>query len=164
MLLIARCTADLDFPQLMQVYAESNRENAADFYPFESPQRQIAMAEQAFYEYLQLEFFPQPNALYAIWQVSGQYVSALRLEPYRDGLLLEALETAPDCRSRGFAAALIEAVKPLTHEKLYSHISKRNSASLHVHEKCGFRKILDYAEYVDGTVSQNSCTMCLIRE
>jgi len=72
---------------------------------------------------------------------SGRYVSALRLEPYRDGLLLEALETAPEQRRKGFAAALIRAVQCFLEgkTKLYSHVDKRNLSSLKVHEKCGFR-------------------------
>ena len=94
----------------------------------------------------------------------GKYICALRLEPYCDGLLLEALETAPAYRRRGYAEKLIlAAIAHFAGKKLYSHVSKRNVPSLCVHEKCGFRRILEYAVYIDGSVNQRSCTLCLDR-
>ncbi len=55
-------------------------------------------------------FFQIPGAQYWIWEEEGRYVSCLRLKPDRDGLLLEALETRPDCRRRGFGKQLILSV------------------------------------------------------
>ena len=145
----------------MAVYEEGNRENAADRYPEESVYRGLALAEEDFRQYLGECFFPTPGAVYCVWQENGRYVSALRLEPYRDGLLMEALETRPDMRRKGFAAKLIKEML-LTLPKstvVYSHVSKRNFASLKTHEVCGFEKMLDYAVYADGSVLRNSCTL-----
>lgn len=161
MLIVVRNLRDLSFSQLMDVYEEGNRENAEEFWPnMEENQRQIC-AEQEFYQYLKQIFFPTENAWYCIWEEKGQYVSALRLEPYRDGLLLEALETAPAERRKGYAGKLIQAVQErFAQEKIYSHVSKRNIPSLRTHEVCGFRKIAENAVYADGSVTSHSCTLC----
>ena len=94
-----------------------------------------------------------------------RYVSAARLEPYRDGLLLEALETAPELRGRGYAAALLRNMlesAPGT-GPVYSHVDKKNAASLAVHRACGFRRILEHAVYADGSVLASACTLCYPR-
>lgn len=162
MLLIARKMRDLSFAALMEIYRESNEENAEDFWPNESPERRMALAEQDFYDYLSRTFFSVPGAFCALWEEGGCYVSALRMEPYQDGFLLEALETAPDQRRKGYARELIRAVlKTMDHGKIYSHVSKRNVASLRTHETCGFRKILDHAVYADGSVLTSSVTMMI---
>lgn len=160
MLLLIRKMKDLRFSSLMAVYEEGNRENGGDLFPNESPERQLALAEQEFYNYLTQVFFPTPGALYALWEDCGEYVSALRLEPYRDGLLLEALETAPAHRHKGYAAMLILAVrKYFPGEKIYSHVGKHNKASLRTHMSCGFRRISECAVYIDGSVNNLCCTM-----
>lgn len=160
MLLTVKSMKDLAFGKLMRLYIEGNRENGAELYPDEPENRQIFLAEQDFYRYLRESFFPTPGAAYYIWTENGSYISALRLEPYQDGLLLEALETAPDHRNMGCASKLIQAVLALRKEKIYSHISKKNTASIRTHEKCGFRKVLDHAVYVDGSVSARVDTYC----
>ena len=106
MLYLARSLSQLHFGSLMAVYADANRENGREAWPEEPEMRQIQLAEEEFYRYLSQVFFKTPGAICAVWEESGRYVSALRLEPYRDGLLLEALETAPEQRRKGFAAAL----------------------------------------------------------
>lgn len=160
MLLVARRLKEISFSGLMNVYRESNEENAADFWPDETPGRRMALAEQDFYDYLSRTFFAVPGAFYALWEEDGQYVSALRMEPYQDGFLLEALETEPDRRRKGYARRLIlEVLNTLDHCKVYSHVNKRNQASLRTHETCGFQKILDHAIYADGSVLTSSVTM-----
>ena len=162
MLYLAHSLSQLHFGSLMAVYGESNRENGREFWPEEPEMRQIQLAEEDFYRYLEQVFFQTPGAVYALWEEDGRYISALRLEPYRDGLLLEALETAPEQRRKGYAAALIQTVQTFLGEgaKLYSHVDKRNLPSLKVHETCGFRRIADYAVYVDGSVNQKMYTLC----
>jgi GNAT superfamily N-acetyltransferase len=74
-------------------------------------------------------------------------------------LLLEALETHPPHRRKGYAEQLIYAVlEKYRPEKLYSHISHRNGPSIGVHQKCGFRKISDAARYADGSVNSRCGT------
>lgn len=162
MLQIAHKMKELSFGALMEIYRESNEENAEDFWPHEPPECRMALAEQDFYDYLSRTFFAVPGAFCALWEEGGCYVSALRMEPYQDGFLLEALETAPDQRRKGYARELIRAVlKTMDHGKIYSHVSKRNVASLRTHETCGFRKILDHAVYADGSVLTGSVTMMI---
>ena len=160
MLHLAKKCRELNFAGLMEVYEQSNRENAAIFWPHQSENEQMMCAEQAFFQYLHDDFFNTEGAYYAVWEENGKCVSALRLEPYGDGLLLEALETRPDCRAKGYATMLLMAVLQQEKRKIYSHISKKNAASLRTHEKCGFRKVLDHAVYIDGSVSANSVTLC----
>lgn len=160
MLLIADQLRNLSFGMLMEVYREGNLENGREFWPNESPERQMALAEQDFYDYLSRTFFRVPGAYYAVWSVDGHYVSAVRMEPYRDGFLLSGLETAPAQRRRGYAKQLIRAVlDSRNHGKVYSHVSKRNPASLRTHESCGFQKILDHAVYADGSILTSSVTL-----
>lgn len=161
MLLVAHSLRDLRFSELMKVYVEGNRENARDNYWQEPPERGLALAEQDFFQYLQECFFATPGARYAVWIEEGKYVSALRLEPYQDGLLLAGLETAPEHRRMGYASALIRAVlETLDGTKVYSHVSKRNIPSLKTHAACGFARILEHAVYADGSVLHSSCTLC----
>ena len=163
MLYIARSLGQLDFSKLMAVYEEGNLENAEDLYPELSKGQALLRAEQDFYQYLRESFFKTQGAYYAIWQENGNYVSALRIEPYKDGVLLEALESHPQHRRQGFAEKLIRAVLPME-KKIYSHVGKRNAASLAVHEKCGFRRISEQAVYIDGSVNQKCCTLCFETE
>ena len=161
MLILAQSIRDLSFSNLMGVYIEGNLENAEEFYPDLPEGQKLMQAEQDFYQYLNEVFFRTSGAVYAIWEAQGSYVSVLRLEPYRDGLLLEALETAPPSRRQGYAEKLIRAVQEqFSNQRIYSHVSKKNAASLQVHEKCGFRRISEYAVYIDGSVNRRACTLC----
>ena len=160
MLVLAEKLQELSFSGLMAVYAEGNRENAEDFWPELSENERLLRAEESFYQYLKESFFKTPGAVYALWLCRGEYVAALRLEPYEDGLLLEALETHPKERRRGYATALLKAVLERFPQMIYSHVGKRNVASLKVHEKCGFRIIKDHARYIDGSVNTNAWTLC----
>lgn len=165
MLIIAKSLRELSFGQLMQVYEEGNFENGAQLWPDAPPGQQLAMAEQEFYAYLQQVFFRTPGAVYCIWEQDHAYVSALRLEPYRDGLLLEALETAPDKRRQGHARRLMQETTAWLKEKgggiLYSHVGKRNTASLGVHGQLGFERVSELAVYADGSVNDYCCTLKL---
>lgn len=165
MLKLIHSMKELDFSALMEVYIEGNRENGGDLYPDLSEGQRILRAEQDFHQYLRECFFPTPGAVYCVWEAEGCYVSALRLEPYQDGLLLEALETAPDRRRQGYALRLMEAaLGRFGAEKIYSHISRRNSASIGLHAYCGFHKILDHCVYADGSVSWHTDTYLYEKE
>jgi len=155
MLLIAKRLAELDFPALMDIYIEGNREKADEY-----GDGGLLQAEREFYDYLREDFFRQRDAFYAVWVEQGKYVSAFRLEPYKDGWLLEALETAPDHRKRGCAKALMGSVLGMMGQSvIYSHVSKRNEASLRTHYACGFVKHLDHVVYLDGSVSHRGITL-----
>lgn len=151
---------ELAFGKLMQVYSESNLGNALERYPSMDKNAALLNAEQDFYAYLRDCFFKTDGAFYAVWEENGQYVSALRMEPYQDGMLLEALETSPEYRKRGFAQKLINAALEESDEKIYSHVNKKNVQSLSVHFKCGFKKISDTAVYIDGSEAPWCVTLC----
>lgn len=157
---------DLHFGKLMALYAQSNTENADELYREMEHGEALLQVEGSFYQYLREDFFSVPGAVYAVWEENDKYISALRLEPYQDGLLLEALETHPSFRRKGYAAKLIHSViEHLTQQGqtvIYSHVAKGNAASLRTHESCGFYKISDQAVYIDGSVTQRSCTMKFI--
>lgn len=150
----------LDFPRLMEVYIEGNRENAEYFYGNEAPERALRLAELDAREYLREDFFRKPGARYYIWQEAGEYTSALRLECFGDGLLLEALETRPDFRRRGYGRKLMVAVLAQLPEgtHVYSHVAKWNTPSLAIHNACGFSQHLDYSVESDGTISNDHVT------
>ena len=163
MLRIAKSLKELNFRTLMDVYMEGNLEKAEE--SALGLHQGLLQAEQDFYQYLRECFFPVPDAVYAVWEENGQYISAVRFEPYRDGILLEALETAPEHRGKGYAAKLVcAALLQLQLQKVYSHVSKKNTASLALHERCGFVKVLDYAAYIDGSVNRNAVTLCWQRQ
>lgn len=165
MLLLVDKISKLHFSKLMQVYAESNRENADEMWQELPAEQRIARVEQDFYTYLRDVFFGVEGSFYCIWEENGRYISALRLEPYRDGLLLEALETEPTFRQRGYAQKLMRAVVELLAEKnvnkLCSHVGKKNIASLATHAQAGFRRISETATYIDGSVNAHCCTLML---
>lgn len=162
MLIQARKIRDINFPKLMHVYSESNMENGQNEWPDLPAGFAQEMAEQSFYQYLKEVFFPTDGAFYAVWEEDGRYVSALRMEPYRDGLLLEGLETAPEARKQGYASGLVRNILALLAQKgtvtVYSHVHKKNLPSRMLHEKCGFQVISDHAAYIDGSVNYGACT------
>lgn len=158
MLLIIQDYSQLDYSQLMAVYEESNRQNGAEQYPRCDATEQLLQAEQDFYGYLR-DVLRDKRTVCAVWAPEGKYQAALRLEPYRDGMLVTALETAPAARQKGYATLLLRAVQERYHAvRLYSHIARSNAASIRVHEKCGFRRAMDHATFLDGSVSGKACT------
>ena len=108
-------------------------------------------------------FFRTEEAVYLIWEEARRYVSALRLEPYQDGFLLEALETAPEERRKGYGSTLVRQAQAYLCAQgtapLYSHVSRRNRASLKTHFSCGFQKRLDCARLIDGRVDSRCVTL-----
>lgn len=151
--------SDICFGDLMGVYEEGNRENAQELYGHMDRNAAMIQAEQDFYGYLSQVFFQTEGAYYAVWAEKGRYVSALRLEPYQDGLLLEGLETAPGKRRKGYAKKLITAALKSVDLPVYSHVNKGNAASLATHYACGFVRISEQATLIDGTVVEYCCTL-----
>lgn len=149
MLRCIRSISQLDFEQLSAVYRD------------ELPTRR---EQEEFYQYL-LDFFADPDSLYYIWENDGQYICALRAESYKDGYLIAGLHCRKEYRNEGFAKKLIAAackeLKGNSMTPIYSHVDKRNNPSLRTHAACGFRQELDYAAFIDGSVSWSSCTLCM---
>lgn len=158
---------ELNFGALMEVYkdnpeiygiADGTDRNAENSF----------QTQQMFYHYLRDVFFRDPRAFYAVWDAERGYLAALRIEPYRDGVLIEALETAPEARGTGVASALLKALlvecRKLQFGKIYAHIRKDNAISLHLHQKCGFSIISESAVLVDGSFSSEYYTLRSIVE
>ena len=154
----------LDFPALMEVYAEGNLENGEYFWPEETPERRMALAKESFRDYLVNGFFGTAHGTYYVWTEEGRYLSALRLEEHENGLLLGALETRLDCRKLGYAKRLISAVLHRLPKgtRVYSHVSKGNEPSLATHLACGFVKELDHSVDQDGEICDDEVTMEVI--
>lgn len=158
MLRVIRSMAELPFGNLMEIYVQSNKERAQQWID-EPEERRLALAEQEFYAYLRQCFFTLPGSRYFLWYVHSRAVSAVRCESYGDGVLLTALETAPDCRDMGYAKSLLSAVLCyLENGKVYVHIRRDNSASLSVHLSCGFVKVKSGARLLDGSYSSDHDT------
>ena len=135
---------DLDGRKLMDVYSESNYENTDYFFPDEADKNAaVRKVEAGFLDFLKNDFFNLTDAAYWILEIDGIWVSALRTCRVQKGLYyLEALETRPDHRRKGYGAILLSSVADSLKKdgpfRLCSCVSKRNIASLKTHEKCGF--------------------------
>ena len=140
MLIVAKCVSDLRVFTLAEVYDLFTLQEGQDFYGF-----------------LSEDFFP--DGICCVWEVNGRYVSALRLQRWLDGWLLDGLQTHRDHRGRGYATKLVcAALEALKMEKVYVHIVRDNIPSVALHQACGFRKILDHATYLDGSVHLDADT------
>jgi len=154
--------SQVQYSELMDVYEESNILAGLENYPGEDKYTSRMLAEQDYYQYLSQVFFHISGSYLVVWMEQGRYISALRLEPYQDGLLIAGIETAPAYRRRGYARRLLtETVSCFTdqrHAILYAHIFKDNKASISLHETCGFCKFADKATFLDGTMSTQAYT------
>ena len=139
----------VDTRKLMDVYSESNYENTEYFFPDETDKEAaVKRVEAGFLDFLKNDFFNKAEAVYWVLEIDGVYVSALRTCRIQKGLYyLEALETRPDSRKKGYGAKLLSSVTESLKEngqfRLCCCVSKKNSASLKIHEKCGFRVVSD---------------------
>ena len=115
-------------------------------------------AENAFYEDLKM-FFSADGAFLTVMELDGDYISAVRLENYRDGYLITCLETAPDHRNKGYAYSMLDNLINKYPGVYYAHVEKKNKPSMALHKKLGFSVYLDHAVYVDGSVYTNCYTL-----
>ncbi len=150
--------ADLDGPRLMAVYAESNRENTDYFFPGMSDKAlAVKKVEEGFLAFLQDEFFQKHGATCYVLEEAGEWVSALRMnEPEPGFYYLEALETEPEHRRKGYAALLLNEVT--THLKqrgpfrICDCVSKKNEPSIRTHLACGFQIVSEIGhDYLRNT-------------
>ena len=153
----------MDFTQIIHVYARSIGAASEAYKDAISSYEKKRMAENEFYSFLVDWLCNCDEHILFIWEREDNYVSAVRVEPYKDGYLVCGLETRPDQSGKGYAKALLEhVVSYLGHEKpLYSHVDKKNASSLAVHVHAGFTVISDTAAFVDGTVTNRAYTLCL---
>ena len=167
----------LDFPKLMEVYYESNTENAAAFFPDETdPEKGRRLVEQKFYDYLKNDFFRREGVRYYALEEGDKWVSAIRLFPVSRSddekpeagspkvWYAEALETAPLCRRKGFTrkmmALLFDRLGSEGPFEITDTVGKTNDSSLQFHLDCGFEIYLDPACCVlNGKINEKAVTM-----
>ena len=166
MLLKLNRYSDVDPGKLMDLYAEGNLENAEDFYPDMDRNEAVKKVEAGFLSYLEQDFFRSTNPSYWVLEEDGQWVSALRLNRLQpDFYYLEALETRPDFRRKGYAARLLSEVIDVLKKKgsfrLCDCVSKRNEPSLRTHLKCGFEIVSEEGyDYLSGEASSRHYGLC----
>ena len=158
MLKIIKSMKDFPFAKVMEVYAESNAATAKEQFPWEPEAQGLYRVEMEFYQYLRHDFFTMGDSFYCLWMEGGIPVSAVRFERWKDGWLLEGLETHPDSRGLGYGTKVVESALEEIREPVYAHVKKDNLASLRVHEKCGFSRCQDTA-LVDGSFDARFLTL-----
>lgn len=137
---------DIDDNKLMSIYVESNFENTDYFYPeITDKVEAVKKVEHDFCDYIKTEFLNGANSYY-VWENGGIWVSALRLYYIKDNFyFLEALETSPNFRKKGYATQLLTAVinelKTKGTFKICVCVGKNNIASLNTYKKCGFKVV-----------------------
>lgn len=151
---ILHAFSELKFPSLAELYFEEEKNSEAIYEKISD-----------FYSFLRQDFFKISGSFYCVAENNGAYISALRIEPFQDGWLLSGLQTLSGHRRNGVASQLMEtAIQYLNVNggcSIYSHVSKKNHASLRTHRKFGFIPIKDYAVYLDGSIDQNAYTLLL---
>lgn len=163
MLLQIDSFSQIDGKKLMDIYREGNEENIDYFYPDMSDQvKALELVENSFLNYIQTDFLSKGSKnRYMVLETNGIWMSALRLYFVEDGLYyIEALETHPDYRKRGYAAKLLSEVVALLKEsgpfRLCDCVSKKNVPSLATHKKCGFQIARDPGyDYLQNEVSEH---------
>lgn len=152
---------DIDESKLMAIYAEGNLENTDYFYPqIADKALAVKKVERDFCDYIKTEFLNGKNVYY-IWESDGIWVCALRLNCINDNFyFLEALETAPGFRQKGYASQLLSAVtdeiKSKGSFKICDCVGKKNIASLNTHKKCGFKIVSENAyDYLQNEIDDH---------
>ena len=155
MILTIRSFAELDGEKLMQVYAESNRENVDYFFPGAADRAQaLRQVEAGFLDYLKKDFFSAAGSEYRVLEEGLFY--------------LEALETHPAHRREGCAKrlllALIGELEARGPFRLCDCVGAGNVPSLRAHESCGFRAVREPGwDYLRDAPDEGSVGMELRR-
>ena len=87
--------------------------------------------------------FSSEGKAYVIYESENIWLSALRLYRLQEGFYyIEALETHPQYRRKGYDArllvGLVDVLKEQGSFRLCDCVGKKNFASLSVHKRCGF--------------------------
>ena len=143
MLITVKSYDELDGRRLMDLYSEGNIENAEDLYPDEDRAQAVRKVEDDFLDFLKNRFFAAEGSEYFVLVENGEWVSALRTSRIRNDLYyMEALETRPDMRHRGYAKKLLLEVlgelKKRGAFEFYSSVYKKNEPSIRTHLAAGF--------------------------
>ena len=126
-----------------EIYIEGSMENAREKYPDAADLSTAIKEEEAsFVDFLQ-DFFSHPENAYYVLEEDHMPVSAARLSKIDNFYYLEALETSPNYRKKGYASRLLTEIISFLHKQgsvdIRDCVSKTNTASLATHKKCGFQ-------------------------
>ena len=105
-----------------------------------------------------VDFTAYRGEIHALLGENGVWISALRTCLTQPGIYyLEALETRPSHRAKGYASRLLidvlETMKKDGSFRLCDCVDKKNIASLKTHKKCGFQIVMeDGYDYLNMTV------------
>lgn len=143
MIITIKSYSELDERRLMDLYSEGNIENAEELYPDDDRAQAVRKVEESFLDFLKNKFFASEGSEYFVLVENGEWVSALRTSRIRNRLYyMEALETRPDMRQRGYAKKLLLEVlgelKKRGRFELYCCVSKKNEPSIRTHLAAGF--------------------------
>lgn len=161
MLLTLHELKDSDKRKLMDIYAEGNLENVDYFYPdCKNKSKGLEMIENEFCDYIRRDFFKNKENTYFVLEKEGIWISALRLYKLKDFYYLEALETHPKYRRRGYGTELLLGMLSLLREEgrliVRDNVRKSNIPSLACHRKCGFEIEHENAiNYLTGHINEN---------
>lgn len=148
-LLVFKDFESVDAEQFLNIYKESSADNAQKWFPELEKAEALKEYENGFLGFMKNDFFSGGGLLFIIADC-GCYVSALRLyEKAPAEYYLEALETNPDCRKKGYGReVLLQLQRYLkNHSKSYiltAHVEKTNIPSLKAHKSAGFEITADY--------------------
>lgn len=164
MLIKLKHLSDKEAILLMSVYKESNKKNISYFFPkIQNAEKGLQMVEEAYTQWLRDDFLKNQNMSCYVWEEKGVWVSSLRFHCIDSKVyFIEALETHPEYRRKGYAEKLINSIIDSLKEsesfEISSYTSINNIASQKTHKKCGFLKLeekpFDYTtqEYVENAV------------
>lgn len=158
MIRVAESLRDIDFSKLTELYEQDIEDERRRSYPYLDICEGRIQTENDLYGYLKDCFFKESEGRYFVNIAQGRYASAVRLEAYKDGFLLNALMTQERYRRKGYASVLLAYVLSSSNRPIYSHIHRKNRASIKIHEKFGFIKLLDHAVLLDGSVRTDHIT------
>ena len=157
---------EIDGRKLMDLYQEGNVENIEYFYPeMENKTLALQKCEENFLEFVRTDFFQREGSEYWILEEDGVWVSALRLNKIDSGhYYIEALETHPEFRRKGYASCLLSGViadlKKRGPFRLSDCVGKKNEASIQTHKKCGFEIVSEAAmDYLNHETSDRQYGM-----
>lgn len=164
MLIEVKKLSDKDALLLMAVYKESNKKKIAFLFPeIQSEEDGLRMVEDEYSKWLRDDFLKGKNTFCYVWEENNIWVSSLRFHYVENKVyFIEALETHPEHRRKGYAEKLINSIIDKLKEdgdfEIRSYTSITNEASRKTHSRCGFLtledKTFDYTtqEYVENAV------------
>ena len=159
MIIVADRISKLDVEQLMLLYKDDIETARRERYKSLPEAEGRLRAERDYERYLRDVFFSQMSARMFVLEEKGVYASAVCLESFSDGLLLNSLITTSCMRRKGYGEQLVRyALQFLSGKCVYAHIHYKNKASVALHEKLGFVRLHEYAHMLDGSVRSDHYT------